>query len=109
MQGGFDAKRGLINFPVGNGPIRSIASMGGNATGPLAGKNSSVFVDFDRRDIDDNAVLSVVILDSTLRITSLREVAAVPRREQVLVLVSTGKSTPITHSLDRQGRVYSAA
>ena len=53
---------------------------GASATGPLAGKNSSFFVDFDRRDMDDNAVVNAVILDPALRITTLRQLAAVPRR-----------------------------
>jgi hypothetical protein len=53
---------------------------GGDAGGPLVGKHSSFFADFERREIDDNAIINAVILDPGLRVTSLNQVAPVPRR-----------------------------
>ena len=41
---------------------------GGNFSGPM-NKKSSFFVDFERRAIDDNAVINAVILDPSLNIT----------------------------------------
>ncbi|HKG46734.1 MAG TPA: carboxypeptidase regulatory-like domain-containing protein [Pyrinomonadaceae bacterium] len=63
-----------------NRPPFNYRLYGGNATGPLAGKNSSFFVDFDRRGIDDNAVINAIFLDQALKVTSLQQVVPVPRR-----------------------------
>jgi Carboxypeptidase regulatory-like domain len=63
-----------------NRPQFSYRLYGGNVTGPLAGKNASFFVDYDRRDIDDNAVINAVFLDQALKVTALQQVAPVPRR-----------------------------
>ena len=63
-----------------NRPQFSYRFYGGSAAGPLVGKNSSFFVDYDRRDIDDNAVINAIFLDQALKVTSLQQVAPVPRR-----------------------------
>jgi hypothetical protein len=39
---------------------------GGNLSGPLASKKASFFLDFERRETDDNNVVRAIILDSTL-------------------------------------------
>jgi hypothetical protein len=57
---------------------------GGNAGGPLVGKNSSFFADFTQREINDNAIIDAVILDPALRISTLNQVAPVPRRRTTL-------------------------
>ena len=39
---------------------------GGNLSGPLASKKASFFLDFERRETDDNSVVRAIILDPTL-------------------------------------------
>jgi Carboxypeptidase regulatory-like domain len=63
-----------------NRPPFNYRFYGGNASGPLAGKNSSFFADFERREIDDNAVINAIFLDHALTVTPFRQVASVPRR-----------------------------
>jgi hypothetical protein len=39
---------------------------GGNISGPLASKRASFFLDFERRETDDNDVVSAIVLDEAL-------------------------------------------
>ena len=52
---------------------------GGNLSGPLS-KKASFFVDFEKRDIDDNAVVAATVLDPSLDFTSYRQAVITPSR-----------------------------
>ncbi|HEY8459705.1 MAG TPA: TonB-dependent receptor, partial [Blastocatellia bacterium] len=52
-----------------------------DASGPLAGNRSSFFTNFQRREIDDNAVINAITLNPNLDISPLRATALAPRRE----------------------------
>lgn len=49
-------------------------------SGPLQAKKSSFFVDFQKRDVDDNDIINAVILDQNLNPVSFREGVVQPRR-----------------------------
>jgi len=53
---------------------------GGSLSGPLVAKKASYFLDFERRDINDNAIVSATILDSNLQIAPFGLAVIVPRR-----------------------------
>lgn len=52
---------------------------GANLSGPLS-KKASFFLDFERREIDDNAVVNATTLDSLLQPVSIREAYVTPQR-----------------------------
>ena len=52
---------------------------GGNLSGPLT-KRASFFVDLEKRDIDDNAVVAATMLDPSLDFTSYRQAVVTPSR-----------------------------
>jgi len=53
---------------------------GGNLSGPISKKKASFFVDFEKRDIDDDALINATILDSNLNITPFSESVRTPNR-----------------------------
>ena len=53
---------------------------GGQLSGPISKKKSSFFFDFERRDINDQAVVNATILDPSLNIGTLRESVPIPNR-----------------------------
>src|SRR5438128_2889037 len=53
---------------------------GGSISGPIVAKKASFFLDFERRDINDNAIVSATILDSNLHIIPFSDSVIVPRR-----------------------------
>lgn len=63
-----------------NKPDFQSRMFGGNLSGPL-GRKASFFVDLEKRDIDDNAVVNATLIDpSTLGIASFREAVVTPNR-----------------------------
>ena len=52
-------------FATSRAPYQS-RRYGGNLSGPLASKKASFFLDFERRETDDNNVVRAIILDSSL-------------------------------------------
>lgn len=56
----------------------------GSLGGTLVPKRVTFFVDFNRRETDDNAVVNAVVLDSALRPTSFTEIVLAPQ-ERTLV------------------------
>lgn len=56
---------------------------GGNVGGPLS-KRASVFLDFERRAIDDNAVINATALDSAFQIVPVRQVLQAPQQHSNL-------------------------
>jgi hypothetical protein len=53
---------------------------GGNLGGPLVKKKASYFVDFERREIDDNELVKATVLDANLNPFDLGFGVVVPRR-----------------------------
>ncbi|HEV8132037.1 MAG TPA: carboxypeptidase regulatory-like domain-containing protein [Acidobacteriota bacterium] len=53
---------------------------GGNYGGPLGKNKASFFVDFERREFDENAVISAQILDSNLNPTRFSQTVITPQR-----------------------------
>jgi hypothetical protein len=49
-------------------------------SGPVIAKKASFFFDFERREIDDNAYVVAIVLDSALNPTELRETVLTPQR-----------------------------
>jgi hypothetical protein len=55
-------------------------SFGGNISGPLVAKKASFFLDFGRRELDENAVINARVLDGELNPTSFSETLVTPQR-----------------------------
>jgi Carboxypeptidase regulatory-like domain/TonB dependent receptor len=53
---------------------------GGNFGGPLSKKKASFFVDFDKRDVDDEALIVAQVLDANNNIVGFSATAPVPSR-----------------------------
>jgi hypothetical protein len=53
---------------------------GGSLSGPLVDKKASFFVNFERRDITENAVINATILDPSFNITPFSQVIVTPQR-----------------------------
>ena len=53
---------------------------GGNISGPLASKRASFFLDFERRETDDNEVVSAIVLDPALNPIDLNQSVPSPDR-----------------------------
>jgi len=52
-----------------------------DTSGPLFGSRSSFFANFQRREIDDNAVINAITLNPNLDISPLSDTVLAPRRE----------------------------
>jgi hypothetical protein len=52
---------------------------GGSLSGPVIAKRASFFLDFERRDINDNSIINATILDSSLDITQLGTAVQTPQ------------------------------
>lgn len=57
---------------------------GGDLGGPLVAKKASFFMDFERREVDDSAIVNAIVLDPQLRVTTLNQVAPTPRRRTTI-------------------------
>jgi hypothetical protein len=68
-------------------------SFGGNISGPLMAKKASFFLDFDRRELDENAVINARVLDDQLNPTSFSETLVTPQRR---MSISPAWSTRLT-------------
>jgi hypothetical protein len=55
-------------FAPNRAPFQS-RQFGGNLSGPVISKKASFFLDFERRQVDDNDIINASILDSNLNIT----------------------------------------
>jgi hypothetical protein len=53
---------------------------GGNLSGPVIAKRASFFLDFERRDINDNSIINATILDSSLNFTPFSLALVTPQR-----------------------------
>lgn len=61
-------------------PPHQSRQYGGNFGGPLIQKRASFFVDFDKRDVDDEAVVVATVLDENNNVVSFNETVPVPSR-----------------------------
>src|SRR5258708_26857345 len=53
---------------------------GGNLSGPISKKKASFFIDFEKRDINDDAVINGSILDANLNIIPFSDTVPTPNR-----------------------------
>src|SRR5256714_3006840 len=53
---------------------------GGNLSGPITKKKASFFLDFEKRDVNDDAVINATVLDSNFNIVPFAATAATPTR-----------------------------
>jgi hypothetical protein len=53
---------------------------GGQLSGPIVKKKMSFFLDFEKRDIDDQAIILATVLDPSLNIVTLSQTVPVPNR-----------------------------
>src|SRR5882762_8524660 len=63
-----------------NRPAYLQRQYGGNISGPISKKKASFFLDFEKRDINDDAVINAVILDPSLNPTPFSQTVATPNR-----------------------------
>src|SRR5690349_1222962 len=61
-------------------PAIQTRQYGGNFSGPISKKKASFFVDFEKRDIDDAALIVATVLDANNNITPFSETFPVPSR-----------------------------
>jgi hypothetical protein len=66
-------------FAPNRAPYQS-RRFGGNISGPLASKKASFFLDFERRETDDNEVVQAVILDDALNAVPFSQTILTPNR-----------------------------
>src|SRR5436309_1572686 len=89
---GTDRFRGQASFSFNNQALNSrnpfaptrapymVRNYGGNLSGPITKKKASFFFDFEKRDIDDEAVVNASILDQSLNIIPFSQTVAIPNR-----------------------------
>jgi hypothetical protein len=89
---GTDRYRGQVSFNFNDDALNSrnaFASSrpphqsrqyGGNIGGPIVKRKASFFFDFDKRDVDDDAVIVATILDANRNITGFNETVPIPSR-----------------------------
>ncbi len=106
--GAFDARNPYSQ----NKPPFQYRNYGGNLSGPL-GKKASFFIDAERRDLDENAVVNALTLDPTFNplpfqqaiLTPVRRTTASPRVDYQLSnsITLTGRYTYTQSSQSNQG------
>src|SRR5262245_58859054 len=89
---GTDRFRGQASFNFNNQELNSrnpfaptrapymSKQFSGNLSGPISKKKASFFVDFEKRDVDDRAVINGTILDPNFNIVPFAATVATPRR-----------------------------
>ncbi|HEY0762912.1 MAG TPA: TonB-dependent receptor [Pyrinomonadaceae bacterium] len=64
-------------FALNRAPFQ-VRYYGGSVSGPIKAGKSSFFIDFNRRVVDDNAIINATVLNSSLIATPFRSVLLVP-------------------------------
>src|SRR5215213_7098098 len=89
---GTDRYRGQVSFNFNDDALNSrnpfadtrppiqTRQYGGNFGGPLSKKKASFFIDFDKRDINDQALIVATVLDANNNIVGFNETVAIPSR-----------------------------
>jgi hypothetical protein len=65
---------------VQNKPDFMLRNYGGSFNGPIVAKKSTFFINFFKRDIDDNAIINAIILDPSLNQVPFSQAIVTPRR-----------------------------
>lgn len=63
-----------------NRPPHQSRQYGGNLGGPLSKKKASFFIDFEKRDVDDESVINAIVLDPNYIVTPFSQTFPVPNR-----------------------------
>jgi hypothetical protein len=74
-----DALNSRNPFATSRPPIQT-RQYGGNFGGPLLKRKASFFVDFDKRDIDDESLIVATVLDANNNIVGFNETVPIPSR-----------------------------
>src|SRR5690348_4548877 len=74
-----DALNARNPFATSRPPIQT-RQYGGNFSGPISKKKASFFVDFEKRDINDQALIVATILDPNNNIVGFNDTVPVPSR-----------------------------
>jgi hypothetical protein len=61
-----------------------VRRFGGNLSGPFLNKRGSFFLDFERRETDDSAIVNATTLDEGLDVTQFSQALLVPQRRSTL-------------------------
>ena len=61
-------------------PPHQSRQYGGNFGGPISKKKASFFIDFEKRDVDDEAVIVATVLDANRNIVGFQDTVPVPNR-----------------------------
>src|SRR5438552_12987302 len=89
---GTDRFRGQSSFSFNNQALNSrnpfaptrapymVRNYGGNLSGPITKKKASFILDFEKRDINDEAVVNATILDQSLNIVPFSQTVPIPNR-----------------------------
>ena len=89
---GTDQFRGQASFSFNNQALNSrnpfaptrppymSRQFGGNLSGPISKKKASFFFDFEKRDINDDAIVNATILDPAFNIISFSDTVPLPNR-----------------------------
>ncbi len=89
---GTDRFRGQVSFNFNNQNLNSrnpfaltrapylSRNFSGNVSGPITKKKASFFIDFEKRDVDDRAVINATILDPNFNIIPFAATIATPRK-----------------------------
>ncbi|HEV2834427.1 MAG TPA: TonB-dependent receptor, partial [Pyrinomonadaceae bacterium] len=74
-----DALNARNPFAPNRAPIQT-RQYGGNYGGPIIKRKASFFVDFDKRDVDDQTLIVATVLDANNNIVDFNETVAIPSR-----------------------------
>jgi carboxypeptidase family protein/TonB-dependent receptor-like protein len=74
-----DALNARNPFAPNRPPIQT-RQYGGNYGGPIVKRKASFFVDFDKRDVDDQALIVATVLDANNNIVGFRDTVGIPSR-----------------------------
>ena len=74
-----DALNARNPFAPSRAPIQT-RQYGGNYGGPLMKRKASFFVDFDKRDVDDQTLIVATVLDANNNIVGFNETVPIPSR-----------------------------
>ena len=89
---GTDQFRGQASFSFNNQALNSrnpfaatrppymSRQFGGNISGPISKKKASFFFDFEKRDINDDAIINATILDPAFNVISFSDTVPLPNR-----------------------------
>src|SRR6185436_11090861 len=74
-----DALNARNPFSTSRPPIQT-RQYGANFSGPISKKKASFFIDFEKRDIDDQALIVATVLDANNNIVGFNETVPIPSR-----------------------------